>query len=693
VIRVVALLVVIASATCAYAQRWWDTKWRYRRPIKLEGEGAGFTDWAFARFWASAALKKDASDIRVVTADGRVCKTLVIWAEPYGRVELVFKTYRGVRRYFVYYNNPDAVKLEVKERPRVGLIMETRSRPRGPCNSWADFKRLLERSKVVYGRGIVRRIFSGFNPWGPSDHYMTIYRGWLWVPKDGKYRIATNSDESSFVFIDGRMVVAWAGRHGPTAVYGERNAEVQLKKGLHRIEYYHEETEGGQACVLGWWRPGDKRVYLVEQKYFPTFLETKVGRLQRYGADFSVEIRPKPVSEAQLPGGHLIVEIAFRALTRNAPANVTFEWDFGDGQKAKGDSIRHLFLHPGRYRVKLTAYVGKKKEVAYLQSYVGFSFFYRQRSRAKEYCRMLKDYDFGKMDAEGLKAVVALAEVGEDEGLRLRALEAGITRGIFKGRDLWRALRDAAKLLVEREGSAAKAEGYLKRLLGEVKDLWWRAQAELGLGDVAFYLRRDFKKALSIYQGILTHYATESPGCAKRAQIRIGDVYRIMGRYGEAQKAYERARLMSAMFYREDANVRRGRFILETHHLIEARQYENALQRLDDWEWQLPQDKLTTEFSLLRARALARSNRWKLALLELEGFVNANTAKDCEKPANCLPETLLALAKVQAKLGKWDKALGSLQRILKEHKEAEEVCKEAQRLLERWSNKPQKRQK
>lgn len=64
----------------------------------------------------------------------------------------------------------------------------------------------------------------------------------------------------------------------------------------------------------------------------------------------------KPVAKA---GGDKIVEIGqkvkFNAGESTDDVGIKkYEWDFGDGMKDEGEKVRHIYLKPGRYKVKLT---------------------------------------------------------------------------------------------------------------------------------------------------------------------------------------------------------------------------------------------------------------------------------------------------------------------------------------------------
>jgi hypothetical protein len=99
------------------------------------------------------------------------------------------------------------------------------------------------------------------NPLGPTEHFLAVYEGPLLAPADGVYEIASNSDDASFVSIDGREIVAWPGQHDmevrdrPNENYWRHRARIELKKGLHWVEYDHQQRSGGCLARLGWRLP------------------------------------------------------------------------------------------------------------------------------------------------------------------------------------------------------------------------------------------------------------------------------------------------------------------------------------------------------------------------------------------------------------------------------------------------------
>ena len=131
---------------------------------------------------------------------------------------------------------------------------QTIERPKGDNpRKVEEMAKLIADSKAKYGARYQRRVADGYNAFGSSDYYISIYKGWVRVPKAGKYQFCTVSNEASFSFLDGKELVHWPGRHTTDrGSRGEVNALVDLKEGLHYLEYYHEEVTLEQMAYLGW---------------------------------------------------------------------------------------------------------------------------------------------------------------------------------------------------------------------------------------------------------------------------------------------------------------------------------------------------------------------------------------------------------------------------------------------------------
>ncbi|MCX7702743.1 MAG: tetratricopeptide repeat protein [Planctomycetota bacterium] len=674
--------VMVFSSADGFCSEWWNKEWRYRRSVKVEKRERQ-TDWVAVRFFALTEVKPDGSDIRVTDERGKEVSFYVVWAEPFSFVEVMFKAKGGVENYYVYYGNPNAQKSPIVETPNVGLIMETRERPRGTSNSWDEFKKLLEKSKKVYGRMLVPNIFSGHNPFGPSDYYITVYKGFLYAPEDGEYRIATNSDDSSFVFIDGSPVVSWPGVHGASAVWGERNGKIELKKGVHTIEYYHEDGEGAQVCVLGWWKPKDEQVSLIPEWAFPSPGKASAGPLEIEGIELRIDVNARLVSEFATDSGALLIAGDFKAHGEAKTGQITYKWDFGDGVTSQEQKVTHIFCVPDTYTVSIEISDGKEKFVGRIRHYVGYIFFYDEpQDKNNQYTNIIRSYPFDKLSTPALKNIASFADFLEDEPLRLRALEELIKRkDLTQLRETLSFLRDAGRLFITVRRDFESATMAFKKIEELTKEPWWVSQAKVGVADSYLYLKKDVDTALKMYEEVFEQFRQVSPGYAKVARIRIGDIMRLKGEYEKAKESYRMAKEMTASVSRTDEQTRRGAVILDSSNYIERGLYQRALKEIENWEWQIPTDKLDTEYSIIRARALYILKRYEESLLELEGFVNVNEAKDCSKKSSFYPEALYGLGVVYHKMGKSNDAKILLERLISEHPEAKETVKKAKELL------------
>ncbi len=80
-----------------------------------------------------------------------------------------------------------------------------------------------------------------------SDNFLSIYSGYIRIPEHGRYQFATNSDDSSMLFVDDKPIAEFPGFHGATAVWGEKNGSIDLKAGIHKLDYFH--VEYGRAFI------------------------------------------------------------------------------------------------------------------------------------------------------------------------------------------------------------------------------------------------------------------------------------------------------------------------------------------------------------------------------------------------------------------------------------------------------------
>ena len=95
--------------------------------------------------------------------------------------------------------------------------------------------------------------------------YSIIWRGKLDIPRPGQYALGTNSDDGSYLFVDGQLVVDNGGAHGGRY----REGVIRLSRGYHDIEVRYFQVDGSQTMQLWWTPPGGSRELLPPTQLFP----------------------------------------------------------------------------------------------------------------------------------------------------------------------------------------------------------------------------------------------------------------------------------------------------------------------------------------------------------------------------------------------------------------------------------------
>jgi hypothetical protein len=172
-------MLAMLAALQARAGDWHLPEYRHRRRIVIETCPSG-SAVAHARFTHHGALKADASDIRVVDADGKPLRHELLRHGPGDQVEVLFES-PGAKQggaYTVYFGNPNA-GTPTTWKAEAGVVLEVRKRTEGDGDNWNNFQKMFGSAKEVYGRTLRAKIFDGYNCLGPSQNYITYYRAYF----------------------------------------------------------------------------------------------------------------------------------------------------------------------------------------------------------------------------------------------------------------------------------------------------------------------------------------------------------------------------------------------------------------------------------------------------------------------------------------------------------------------------------
>ncbi len=604
-----------------FAADWWDAEWQYRRLISFERAGQRFADSPGGRVFLDIPDKAyaDSRDVRVVDEKGKMLKSKVIWFDESDRIELICEL--GTKEsVYVYWGNKKAKKVDKSMifEPEFGLYLETSEKPDGNFDTWQQTQELFAKSKKIYGRTINLNVQERFNRFGPSDNYLSHYFGWLECPETGKYKFYTASDDASFLLIDGKMIVQWAGVHtAHSGVYGQHFGSVILSKGKHRFDYYHVESTADQACVAGWRLPSkfnaeleEGETFLIPAKNFGGFVEGVTKNLEIRGQTIVADFVHIPLSDLYMSESDAIVKVHFTARIHgieNIVGKYKFEWDFGNGNKSTGSQTVHVFLTSGIYEVTLKVVTTEKTLVTETIKLKVLPI-WDQNSRFNEnsanyFYQQIKDYEFSKISKNGLQNFYAVADMINNETGKLKALRM-IVKYIDDFSDYEKPLIYIE--LAELEAFIAKDLKKCTEALGNAQKLSKSQTVKFSImiktAELFFKAFEQPEEAKKILQELEKNVEKLSVFQKQDLFLTFGDFYRLAGNLDEAKKNYEAVTKAGILNNAVDDTLMAD-WRLRISNYIRLGYSTNAVSLVNDWRRRNPMSYIDSDLAYWEIKA------------------------------------------------------------------------------------------
>jgi len=662
------LLLSVLSLTYApaIAEDWHLDEWKVRREFRIKGEVRESGEVARVRFYTMGFMKTDGSDVRVIGPEGPLPFQILSTGLDLCRLAVVLKP--GVSRFHVYYGCPDPGEPPKPAEIRRGLILETRRFKTGDCRSWPQMQELVRQSMPSLGRDFVPQVYHGYNPFGPSDNYVSIYEGWLAPPTSGDYVFSTTSDDASYLFVDGNLAVSKPGWGRASHHARAQSRKVSLRDDrLYPFKYYHVEGTGEQAAVAAW-KPPRGGFQVIPSSAFPGVHLCQPVSYQIRGWHIAPDFEAANAGEA-LYQGRYYFRFEFKDTTQGEAFAYKPHWDFGDGCTSGDRNPVHIYLQKGQYTVSFTlSRGGQESRVSQrLENNWDWEKQLRQSGEALEdYYPHLKKYDFAQMGTEALENAFDIFRVLRKPAEIIKVAHVLLLRDEI--------LKDESKVFgyaVPYGKNRCREQGAYKEAVEaflyasqRVTEREKKAQLRSEIGDVYLFYTEDFDSALKQYQSILADFGDLKHSVVRQAQIRIGEAHMRLGESGKALAAFETAEKMPSYERAFDQKLAfLGAIPLRIENYLKRKEYDEAEEELDRWEWEYPRQRLAGASSLWRARLAKLRKQYDEVIKQALILVHATPE------SKHAVELLMEAAEAYELKGDPQNALKALQRILDDYPE------------------------
>jgi tetratricopeptide (TPR) repeat protein len=479
-------------------------------------------------------------------------------------------------------------------------------------NDWATVVAGLQRSDNVLGNALITDVLQKMNPFrlGNNLNFAASYRGFLDIKTAGLYRFVLNADDAAFLFINDYLVYSRVGSNPPMAGRMEQfsvGADIELGVGVYPFEIHQVtgNTPGAIGrCAFYWFTPGAKNWARVPSSAFKPALGAIAIRAE---APNGVRV-PIPgmgvVSSLNCSGSDLFLA---RFEAGGAVPGQKVSWDFGDGQKAVGATIEHLYFAPGDHEVGMIAHPGLppfKRRFHVWPAPVATS-----PLALGDAVRALGKIDLNQLDVPRLAMAFAfLSQCGQTERWPLvEAVAVRLLREPLQDLQYRVQLMTALMEALARQGRSADALIVGQKAIVEAKAVRsLMIDVQMKLAEIHHRHRQDYEEAGRLYAEIVEKHKRLSLDSVRLAAIAWGDMYLSMGDTTRAASTYRLAdglgRGQGQLASVSDAS-RRGGLLRTAEKLLREGNIRQSVQILERIELEYPEQKVEGLFRFLRAES------------------------------------------------------------------------------------------
>ena len=205
--------------------------------------------------------KQKNMEIRYTTDGSEPTQSSLLYTEP---LKIIETTSLKIREYTANgLGSPVYESHYVKEKPREAVAVNSEKNGlhfefyelAEEIHSTTELQK-LEPTKI----GEVEKFVFPYEEKKLPEQFGLIYKGYITVPDDDVYRFSVTSNDGSLLYVADKLVVDNDGPHGAY----EKEGEIALQRGLHKIELSYFQAGGGKALKVSMKNSSTKKVEISE---------------------------------------------------------------------------------------------------------------------------------------------------------------------------------------------------------------------------------------------------------------------------------------------------------------------------------------------------------------------------------------------------------------------------------------------